>query len=167
MIRQTIDTINERIIETLPTGTAQVGALAALFYDQQEKTSTLKRATGERFSLDDTYGWQSLHLTDRNTVAAHRTFGAFTDSVYSVGMILVGVSRDEFDFGRAVIALRDTPYVVIDSYDTNTLNVLTSLLRVKTGPDKNYDPRLYAWAIRYHIEGVCEEDLLELTTEPA
>lgn len=164
MIQDTIDSINERIADQLPTEAVGISGIALPFQDQQEKTVGIRLLdSGERFSINDQLLWQSLHLSDGTSVASNRQFGSFTDTMHNARFVLIGLSKNQYWYDLAIEALRYTSYVVIDGHDQDTLSVLNRYFRVKTGQDKNYDPALHAFAIRYHIEGVTDEDLEELT----
>ena len=166
MIRDTIGTINSRIAGQLTTDAVQVAGMAVPFYDQQEKATMLRLADEpKRLTLDDGVMWQSAHLTDGNSVTNTQTFGSFTDHYYEVRFVLMGVSKAKSGKDVALRALDGVGYVVIDRVEDDTLTVLNRYWRVKAGPDKNYDPDLYAFAIAYHIEGVCDEDFAELPDE--
>lgn len=166
MIRDTITTINSRITAQLLTPDAQVAGMAVPFYDQQEKTTILRLADEpKRLTLDGGLRWQSAHLTNNSRVTNTQTFGSFTDHTYDVGFVLIGVSKAKSGKDVALRSLDGVGYVVIDSVEDDALNVLSRYWKVKTGPDKNYDPDLWAWAITYHIEGVCDEDYADLPGE--
>ncbi len=161
MIQHTIDTINSRITEQIATELIQVAGIAVPFQDQQEKAITLKLGTS-RFSIDDRLAWQSVHLTDGSSITTTRTFGSFTDLTHDVKFILIGISKAKSGIDVAYRALDGVGYVVIDDREVDSLTVLSRYFRIKSGQDKNYDPDLYAFAIRYHIVGVTDEDFAEL-----
>lgn len=164
MIRNTIDTINSRITAQLATDAVQVAGIAVPVYDQQQRaTSLILPDTAERLVIDSSLVWQSAHLTDGSRVVNTQLFGSFTDHQHEARFILLGLSKSESWLGFAMNSLRNTAYVVIDDVNDKTLDVLNRYWQVRPTQEKNYDPALCAFAIRYHLTGVTDEDLAELT----
>ncbi|UHG93232.1 hypothetical protein [Spirosoma oryzicola] len=163
MIQDTIDNINGLIKRAIPSPEIQVEGIVVLVHDQQENAVTVKLGDTEtRFSLDSKLVFQSLHLVDGYIPRDQDTFGSFTDTVYDVRFVLVGVSKKRSNINVALNALRETSYIKIDGVENDTLSVLTRYFKVKADQNKNYDPALFAFAIRYHIEGVADEDFTEV-----
>jgi len=168
MIDETLAAINERIAAQIDADPDNLGVygIAVPVQDQQERAISLMLLDGsKRFGTDSRLLWQSAHLLDGAQRVSQQTWGSFSDNIYNVRFILIGLSKSALGMELAMRALDGVSYVVVDGYENDTLNVLKRYFRVRADQGKNYDPATFAWAIRYHIEGVTDDDYSQLPTE--
>jgi hypothetical protein len=161
MIQERIEQINVFLAEAVE-GEQQIAGLAKTMFDQQTSRQGLFLPDGKiRITPNNKMAWQSCHLLSGGRAANSQLWGTQRSYFFGLNMVLVGVCKSASGLTTALSALSEIDSILVEGFDNDTLSVLQRFWMLPANKDQNHDPSWWAFAIRYTIQDVSDDDLRE------